>query len=94
MSLGRFLLRTAATFGVLLVVVVLVLSLIRIPVNLNNYRGTVASAASSALGRTVSVDGDITVTTSLWPYFEIQTLRIANPAGFEDGDLAGWASRA
>jgi uncharacterized protein involved in outer membrane biogenesis len=74
--------------GVLVVVAVGVLTLVRIPVNLNNYRGTVESAASSALGRAVSVDGNITVTTSLWPYFEIQSLRIANPAGFEDGDLA------
>jgi uncharacterized protein involved in outer membrane biogenesis len=35
----------------------------------------------------VNVDGDIRVTTSLWPYFEIAGIRVANPDGFGAGDL-------
>jgi len=40
------------------------------------------------LGRDVKVGGNITVTTSLWPYFEIQKLRISNPVGFSPGESA------
>lgn len=65
-----------------------VVSFLRIPIDLSAYRPTIESAASKALGRGVKVDGDITVTTSLWPYFEIRGLRIANPPGFAEGDLA------
>ena len=63
---------------------VLLVSLLRIPIDLSPYRPLVESAASKALGRGVKVDGDITVSTSLWPYFEIQNLRISNPPGFAE----------
>ncbi len=65
---------------------VLLVSLLRIPIDLSPYRPLIESTASKALGREVKVDGDITVTTSLWPYFEIQNLRIGNPPGFPAGD--------
>jgi uncharacterized protein involved in outer membrane biogenesis len=73
---------------VLVVLVALIVSLFRIPVNLNEYRGVVETAATSALGRAVTIEGEVTVTTSLWPYFEIETLTIANPEGFESGGFA------
>ena len=88
---GGFLRTLLALFGgliALIVIAALVVSLIKIPINVSSYKGLVESTASDALGRTVKVDGDMTVTTSLWPYFEIQGIRIANPEGFEKGDLA------
>jgi uncharacterized protein involved in outer membrane biogenesis len=71
----------------LLVIAVLIVSLVRIPINVSSYKGLLESAASDALGRRVNVDGDIRVTTSLWPYFEIAGIRVANPDGFGTGDL-------
>jgi uncharacterized protein involved in outer membrane biogenesis len=72
----------------LLVIAALIVSLIRIPIDLSGYKGLVESTAADALGRSVTVDGNITVTTSLWPTFEIAGIRIANPEGFDAGDLA------
>jgi hypothetical protein len=43
----------------------LLLSLLRIPIDLSPYRPMIESGASKTLGRAVKVDGDITVTTSL-----------------------------
>ena len=80
------LLGLAGLLGVL-AVLIMVLSLVKIPISLNSYKGLVESTASSALGRTVKVDGDISVTTSLWPVFEIEGLRITNPEGFDSGNL-------
>jgi uncharacterized protein involved in outer membrane biogenesis len=65
-----------------------VVSLFAIPIDMSDYKGLVESTASKALGRTVTVDGSIIVTTSLWPAFEMQGMRISNPGGFETGDLA------
>ena len=70
----------------LTVTAALLVSLLRIPIDLSPYRPMIESAASKTLGRAVRVDGDITLTTSLWPYFEIQNLRIGNPPGFPAGD--------
>ena len=70
----------------LTVTAVLLVSLLRIPIDLSPYSPMIESAASKTLGRAVRVDGDITLTTSLWPYFEIQNLRIGNPSGFPAGD--------
>lgn len=66
----------------------ILLALAGVRVDLTEYKGTVESGASSALGRPVLVDGDIDVTVSLWPSLEIKGIRIPNPEGFEDGDLA------
>jgi uncharacterized protein involved in outer membrane biogenesis len=72
----------------LLVITALVLSLVRLRIDLSGYKGVAEATASAALGRKVRIDGEIVVTTSLWPYFEIQGMRIANPDDFEAGDLA------
>ena len=72
----------------LIVIAALIVSLIQIPIDLSRHKGRVESVVSNALGRTVKVDGEIAVTTSLWPYFVIKDIRIANPEGFEQGDLA------
>lgn len=69
------------------VVVVLVVSLTRIPVDISRYRGLIERQASQALGRRVSVEGEVIVTTSLWPYFELAGLRVAGAPGVSDEDL-------
>jgi uncharacterized protein involved in outer membrane biogenesis len=70
-----------------LLLIILLLATIRIPINLSQYKGPVESAASLALGRTVSVDDKIVITTSLRPIFSLEGLRISNPKGFEKGDF-------
>jgi uncharacterized protein involved in outer membrane biogenesis len=84
----RRLLLAAGALVLLVVVLLLVVSLIRIPIDVSRVKGTIEAAASEAFGREVEVAGGITVTTSLWPYFEIEEMRIANPDGFASGELA------
>jgi uncharacterized protein involved in outer membrane biogenesis len=83
----RILLTLLAVVLALLVVALLVVTLARIPVNISPYKGLIEAQASKALGREVKVDGDVIVTTSLWPYFEIGGLRIASPPEFDTDDL-------
>lgn len=71
--------------GILLILVVL--ALVPITIDLSEYKGTVESAATLALGRTVKVDDKIVIATSLQPYFFIEDLRIVNPKGFQTGDF-------
>jgi len=80
----RFLLLIVALF----VMAAVAVTLLRIPLDLSRYKPLLESTASQSLGREVRIDGDIVVTTSLWPYFEIEGLHIANPGGAQDGDLA------
>jgi uncharacterized protein involved in outer membrane biogenesis len=84
----RHLLLAAGALVLLVVVLLLVVSLIRIPIDVSRVKGTIEAAASEAFGREVEVAGGITVTTSLWPHFEIEEMRIANPDGFASGELA------
>lgn len=71
-----------------LVVLVAIPLLVRIPINLNDYRGVVADKASELLDRKVTIDGDVFVTTSLWPVIEMQGLHISNAPGFSGDTLA------
>jgi hypothetical protein len=70
-----------------LLLIVILLSIIRIPIDLSSYKGPVESAASLALGRTVKIDDKIVITTSVRPIFSLEGLRISNPKGFEKGDF-------
>lgn len=70
-----------------LLIILILLAVVRIPIDLSKHKGVVESAASLALGRTVSVDDKIVVSTSLQPLFSIEGLRISNPKGFEAGDF-------
>jgi len=87
-SLGRSVLYILGSILSLAVIAALVLMLVRVPLNLSNYKSLIESSAANALGRAVKIEGDIKVTTSLWPYFEIQGLRILDAKEFGDGDLA------
>ena len=70
-----------------LLLIVILLATIRIPIDLTNQKGMVESAASLALGRSVTVDNKIVITTSLQPIFSLEGLRISNPKNFEKGDF-------
>ncbi len=70
-----------------LLLIIILLAIIRIPIDLSRYKGPVESAASLALGRTVTVDDKIVITTSLRPIFSLEGLRVSNPKSFEKGDF-------
>ena len=70
-----------------LLLIIILLSIIRIPIDLSSHKGLVESAASLALGRSVQIDDKIVITTSVRPIFSLEGLRISNPKGFEKGDF-------
>jgi uncharacterized protein involved in outer membrane biogenesis len=70
-----------------LLLIVILLAIIRIPINLSSQKDLVESTASLALGRTVKIDDKIVITTSVRPIFSLEGLRISNPKGFEKGDF-------
>jgi len=72
----------------LLLILLATLVLVRISINLEGKKALVEEIATDALNRSVSIDGKIHVTTSLWPVFTINQLRIGNPEQFESGDFA------
>ena len=71
-----------------LILILAILALVQIPIDFTKHKGLVESVATRAAGRTVKVDEKIAVTTSLWPAFTLEGLRIANPKGFQAGDFA------
>lgn len=83
-----FLLRALFALLALLILALLVVTLLRIPLDLSRYKPMAEEVLSEALGRHVNIDGKVVVTTSLWPYFELEGLHIANPARFPEGDFA------
>ncbi|MDJ0817557.1 MAG: AsmA family protein [Desulfobacterales bacterium] len=70
-----------------LIILLVVLAFVPITIDLSEYKGTVESAASLALGRPVKVDDKIVIATSLQPYFSLEGLRISNPEDFQTGDF-------
>ena len=72
--------------------ILILLSIIRIPIDLSSQKGMVESAASLALGRTVKIDDKIVISTSLRPVFSLEGLRISNPKDFEKGDFLNMKS--
>ena len=71
----------------ILLLIIILLAMIRIPIDLSGQKGLVESTASLALGRTVKIDDKIVITTSVRPIFSLEGLRISNPKGFEKGDF-------
>ena len=86
-NIRRILYALGGLFALLMVVLVII-SLVQIPIDLTDYKGIVEAAASRAIGRTMKIDGKIQVTTSLWPSFQMQGLRITNPKGFQAENFA------
>jgi len=81
----RILIILLCTLFGLALVGLLAVSLLRLPLDLSAHKPLIESTVSKSLGRNVKIDGSITVTTSMWPYFEVQNLRISNPPGFSGG---------
>ena len=77
----------AALIGLVLLLLVIV-SFFRIPINLESQKGLIESIASEAIERQVSINGKIQVTTSLWPVFIIEEVHVKNPENFAEGDFA------
>jgi uncharacterized protein involved in outer membrane biogenesis len=86
-NFSRWILYPVGGLVAILLVILLVLAFVRISVDLSRYRGLVETAATRALGRTVKIDGNIIITTSLQPIFSLEGLRIGNPETFEPGDF-------
>jgi uncharacterized protein involved in outer membrane biogenesis len=72
----------------IILILVTVLALVRIPIDLTAHKGVLEKIASDVIGRQVTIDSNIKVTTSLRPIFTIGGLRLSNPAGFTSGDYA------
>jgi uncharacterized protein involved in outer membrane biogenesis len=70
-----------------LLLIILLLAIVRIPIDLTDHKQVVESAGSLALGRSVKVDDKIVITTSLQPIFSLEGLRISNPKNFGKGDF-------
>ncbi|MGB6289593.1 MAG: AsmA family protein, partial [Desulfobulbales bacterium] len=83
---------TTGLIGLILLLLIIV-SFFRIPINLESQKGLIESIAANAIERPVSIDGKIQVTTSLWPVFIIEDVHIKNPENFADGDFA-WLQSA
>ncbi len=86
--LFRWLIWLAAGIIGLILSLLVFLTFIKIPVDLTGQKDLVEWAASRSLDRHVEIDGKIIVTTSLWPSFRVEGVRLRNPEGFEAGDLA------
>lgn len=83
----RWVLYLVGGFIAALLLILILLSIIRIPIDLSSQIEIVESVASLALGRTVNIDDRIVVSTSLRPVILIEGLRISNPKNFEEGDF-------
>ena len=82
-----FLYCSTGLLGLFLLLLVIV-SFFRIPINLEGQKGLIESVAADAMERQVKIDGAIKVTTSLWPVFIIEDVHVKNPENFKDGDFA------
>ncbi len=87
MKFTRWLRVTALVLVAIPVGLSAVIILLGVTVNLSPFKGKVEAAASSALGRTVTLEGRMELVPSLWPTVEIQGVRIANPSDWIKGDL-------
>ena len=81
------LLAIVGLIGVMVVAVGLIF-LLGLNVNLNALRAPIADAASDALGRSFSIDGDVSVEASLWPTLSVESVRVANAEGFGAEEFA------
>lgn len=75
------------TLVVLLILGLFIVATVSIPIDLAPYKDVVQAVVSESMDREVTIDGEMVVTTSLHPSFRIESIRIANPKGFE-GDFA------
>ena len=65
-----------------LIVILLSLALLKIPINLDPFKGRVEAIASRLLDRPVTIEKSIFISSPLKPAFLLEGLRINNPPGF------------
>lgn len=87
-KLIRWLIWIAAGMFALVLIFIALLSFVRIPLDLTGQKDLLEWTASRALGRRVAIDRKVILSTSLWPDFQIEGLRLGNPDDFDDNDFA------
>ncbi len=86
-SLKWLFMGTAGLLGLILLLLA-VISFFRIPINLEKHKELIEYIAAEAIDRKVTINGDLKVTTSLWPVFIIEDVQVRNPENLKDGDFA------
>src|SRR5210317_441173 len=81
-TLFRWLFRTVLFVVLLVILLVATVTLLKIPIDLTVFKGTVETLVSKAIKRPVSINQSIVISTSLNPVFTLKGLRIGNPDGF------------
>ena len=66
-------------FALMVTVILIAIVALLLTLDIATYRKQLESAASEALGRTVTIAGDIALGISLQPSIELNGLHIANP---------------
>lgn len=88
---GSFLRRLFRSLGIALGVLVLVIAVVvvfAIPIELDWIKGKIEDGAGEALGRPFAIEGPLTLIPSIPPAAQIEGVRIGNPPGWPEGDLA------
>lgn len=88
LSILRRLLLTFGTFLAVLALLIAVFVAFGIPVELQWVKGQVETAAAKALGRDFAIEGPLTLVPSIPPAAQIEGVRIGNPEGWPEGELA------
>jgi uncharacterized protein involved in outer membrane biogenesis len=78
----------SAILVVLLIAAVAMAMKFGITINLDGFRSQVDAAATKALGRDVTIAGSVELVVSFQPGLEVRGVRIGNPAGWPQADLA------
>ncbi|MEA3413172.1 MAG: AsmA family protein, partial [Pseudomonadota bacterium] len=71
-----------------LVLLVMVLAVLGISLNLSWLNERIEALASESLGREVVIEGPLTLVPGLRPSLQVEQLRVGNPQGWPDTDLA------
>ncbi len=82
---------TAISVGGLFGALILILAVIMvfgISIELNWLKSKIEPAAAEALGRPFAIEGPVTLVPSLLPVVQIEGVRIGNPQGWPEADLA------
>ena len=81
----RWIFKIVAGLFALLALVLLIFAFVRVTVDLNSQKGIIEGMASRALGRKVTIEGDLQFATSLRPVVIVEGVLIGNPPEFDQG---------
>ncbi len=76
------------TFAVLLVLVIAAGAIAIARFDPNSFKPRIAEAVQQATGRTLTLNGPISLRPSLWPTVELRDVSLANPPGFSRPQMA------